>query len=200
MSNSITYPLCQRFSLSYSSFEDRLILAADRPSDSVKALLTRSITIKIMTNLLTHLPLFTQLDKMPRALWQEALNISHQQALNMEKETKQAFMQQYVQSKTFNVQQTSQNTASETKLFLVTEVQSQRKDNQLLLGFSGLPLPDALTIPQQHSPIFALALESQHLHQLLQLFLNKATEAQWNIPFDLPWTMDTLSEQPIYSH
>ena len=202
MSNSVSYPLCHRFGLSFSSFEDRLILSSELSTGPVRVLLTRSIVIKIVKSLLTHLPTISKLDRTPRALWQEALNLSHQQALKQQDQTKQLPTDTSLKSgpTTYNVNPDPNTTTIETKLYLATDVNSQPQDQHLMLGLIGLVIPQAMVTASPHLPILALALETQHLHQLLQMFLNKATEAQWNIPVDLPWMTEAPAAQRMYSH
>ena len=202
MSSSVTYPLCHRFGLSYSAFEDRLILSTELPTGQVRVLLTRNIVIKMIKNLLTHLPTISKLDKTPHALWQEALSLSHQQAIQQHDQTQKLQAATSLPSgpTTYNVNSDNNMATIETKLYLATDVNSQPQGQHLLLGLVGLAVPQAMLSASPHTPILALTLETQHLHQLLQMFLNKATEAQWNIPLDLPWMVEASSTQGMYSH
>lgn len=200
MSTPGTFPLCHRFGLTFSAYEDRLILTTEwQPRAPIRVLLTRRMVILILQRLLAHLPELSALHKTPRAYWQQALHIAHQKALS-ERETAPPSSDQKPTpvtdivpppSRTENIQLNTSQLSSTPELFLATELTTEQRDGQLLLGLKGLPLPESMLIPSPHQSLLALSLQTQHLHQLLQLFLNKAAEAQWHLPVDLPWTTDT---------
>ena len=81
--------------------------------------------------------------------------------------------------------------ASETvpppALYLATELTIRLQDKELAIAFTGLPMPQAMTQPSSHQPVFAMLLQAEHIHQLVELLITKAQEAQWHLPLTLPW-------------
>src|SRR5690606_20882349 len=84
--------------------------------------------------------------------------------------------------------------AAAPALYLATELTVQVDDRKLILAFKGLPMPKAMTEPSPHEPVFAMPLQPEHVHQLIQLLITKAQEAQWHLPLDLPWLQNPTPE------
>jgi hypothetical protein len=55
------------------------------------------------------------------------------------------------------------------------------------LAFKGLPMPDAMVKPSSYQPIFAIPLDVDNVHQLIELLISKCEQAQWHLPLELPW-------------
>ena len=72
-------------------------------------------------------------------------------------------------------------------LFLATELTTQIDGEQLTLAFKGLAMPEAMVKPSQPAPIFAIPLQVENVHQLIELLIAKCQQAQWHLPLELPW-------------
>ena len=199
---STTFPVSHQFSISYSPFEDRLVLRAQMAgSDSdLHMLLTRRMVMIVVRQLLDRLPALTGLDKTPGVYWQEVLRMGHQHAMQAKADTDRKVAEQKKISEPSGngaEDKVASNAGGQTvreNLFLATELTAQlrgeKNQQQLLLAFKGLPMPDAMTKPRQHVPIFAISLQADNVHQLLELISAKCDEAHWHLPLDLPWLAD----------
>ncbi|NLW03948.1 MAG: hypothetical protein GX029_01770 [Pseudomonadaceae bacterium] len=178
MAEQATYPLCQRFSIGYSVFEDRLLLSASTADAGVLGLLlTRRLVFIVLQQILNRLPDLTQLKQTPAAFWQEVLQINHQQALQ----------QKAAADNEPEADTTTVVTEPDDALFLVTGLTTQLQESQLVLAFNGLPMPEGMQQATGFISIVALKLSVDNLHQLLQMLVGKAKEAEWHLPVELPW-------------
>jgi hypothetical protein len=188
MTAGTIYPVSQEFRIEFSPCEDRLILTAMRGGqDSVRILLTRRMVIVILQQLLKQLPRVTGLNQTPGAYWQEVLRMSHQQAMAAKQQSDQAAARRRSAAAATSTTSTPDQTPEPPPLYLATELTLQPRDDGLVLAFKGLPLPKALTVPSPHEPVLAAPLQTDHVHQLLRLLIDKTQAAQWRLPVDLPW-------------
>src|SRR5690606_42128050 len=79
--------------------------------------------------------------------------------------------------------------------YLATSLTMQLKEGQLMLALTGLPMPCAMTEPCAREPLFAIPLQVETVHQLIQLIIDKAKEADWHLPLNLPW-LDSPADAP----
>lgn len=200
MSENTTYPLSQQFNIGYSAYEDRLILTTElKQSGHITLLLTRRMVMLMLQQILHKLPELTGLEQTPVAYWQEVLQLTHQKALELRKAEPATEQSHSVQPESPTSQSKPNQTAqpqTNTQLFLATELTAQLQPGKLLLAFKGLPVPDAMQSSCSHTPVLAISLEAAHVHQVLQLLINKATEAMWHLPLDLPW-LDAPSHDQV---
>lgn len=189
------YWLSKQLNISFSPYEDRLVLRAQRAEhDVVTVLLTRRMVMIVLQRLLSSLPELTGLEKMPAQYWQEVLQMAHQKAMQAkhDADNAQSKQQKAVQPAAAREGAPAASApaaapATETPIFLATELKTQLADKELTLAFNGLPMPRAMTTPSAHEPIFAAPLQADHVHQLIELLINKANDAQWHLPVNLPW-------------
>jgi len=87
--------------------------------------------------------------------------------------------------------------AAPQALFLASELIAQVRGKQLTLAFKGLAMPDAMIKPSRHEPVFALPLQVDNVHQLIELLMVKCQEANWHLPVDLPWLEASASPAPV---
>ena len=66
----------------------------------------------------------------------------------------------------------------EGAIYLATSLTMQRRDDQLIMALSGLPMPRAMTEPCERESLFAIPLQVENVHQLIQLIIDKAQEAK----------------------
>lgn len=189
-----TYWLSKQLNITFSPYEDRLVLRAQRAqNDMVKVLLTRRMVLIIMQQLVTSLPELTGLNKMPAQYWQEILQIAHQGAIQVKKdadnaETDRAARKGQPASTSARADSgVGAGRHAEIPIYLATELKTRRADKELILAFNGLPMPRAMTIPSAQESIFAAPLKVEHVHQLIELLINKSNEAHWHLPVNLPW-------------
>lgn len=190
-----SYPVSQKLDISFSALEDRLIVRADRmQTDPVIMLLTRRMTMLVLQQVIARLPELSALDKTPAAYWQEVLQMSHQQAMQAKTETdKKAAVAKAASTPT-------ETTKQSQTIYLATELTLQLdKNKRLTLAFRGLAMPDAMTLPSQHVPVLATPLTVDNVHQLIELLIVKAQEANWHLPVDLPW-LQPSSDGMLKSH
>lgn len=183
-------------SISFSAYEDRLVLRAERGEHGVvSVLLTRRMVMIILQQLLTGLPTLTGLSKTPAQYWQEVLQMSHQHAMQVKSDADKAKAQTPNVASQPQIQPQAQATSAHQAIYLATELTVQTGEKQLILAFKGLPMPQAMVTPSPHEAIFATPLQIDHVHQLLQLLITKSQEAQWHLPLELPW-MESPVPQP----
>lgn len=198
-SDDITYPVSKKLNINFSAYEDRLLVKAERLGiDDVTLLITRRMTILVLQQVLSRLPELSGLDKTPAAYWQEVLQMSHQGAMEAKTRADKAEAEQ--KPANVDVDQAAANAvpASDAKtkaadvpgipgIYLATELTVQVSNERLTLAFRGLQMPDAMTKASQHVPVLAIPLSLDNVHQLIELFITKAREANWHLPVDLPW-------------
>lgn len=185
--NEQTYPVSQKMHVDFSAFEDRLIVRAERlGADPVTLLFTRRMTVLVLQQVVARLPELSALDKTPAAYWKEVLQMAHQQAMAVKTEADEAAKQLRTDGEaTTPAFNTSAN--AQSQIYLATELTVQLQKQRLTLAFRGLAMPDAMTQPSQHVPVLAIPLTVDNVHQLIELLIVKAQEAQWHLPMDLPW-------------
>ena len=76
---------------------------------------------------------------------------------------------------------------SDNALFLITGLTTQLQEGQLVLAFNGLPMPEGMQQATGFVSVVTLKLSIENLHQLLQMLVGKAKEAEWHLPVELPW-------------
>lgn len=197
-----TYPVSKQLNMHFSPFEDRLVVQAQRSDNSeVHMLLTRRMVMLVLKQLLGKLPELTGLEKTPAVYWQEVLQMAHQEAMEAKATADKALAQEIEQKQAAAAEAAQADPATadaapeptETRspvpenLFLATELTVQTSDEKLTMAFKGLPMPDAMVKPSQHEPIFAMPLQVENVHQLIELLIAKCEEAQWHLPLELPW-------------
>jgi hypothetical protein len=173
----VNYPVSKKLNINFSAYEDRLLVRAERTGiDDVTLLMTRRMTILVLQHVLSKLPELSGLDKTPAAYWQEVLQMSHQGAMEAKTRADKADAEQKAVD------------ASETPdIYLATELTVQVSADRLTLAFRGLQMPEAMTKASKHVPVLAIPLSLDNVHQLIELFITKAREANWHLPVDLPW-------------
>jgi len=201
-SEETTFPLSSSLNITFSAYEDRLVLRSKRVNrDPVNVLLTRRMTIIVLAQLLTNIPELSGLDKTPAQYWQEVLQMAHQNALESgrnEREAARAAGEVDEADEAEDVEEAVEESAEseapsakrgklEGGLYLATSLTMQLKDEQLIMALTGLPMPCAMTEPCDREPLFAIPLQVEHVHQLIQLLIDKAREADWHLPVNLPW-------------
>lgn len=185
----ITYPASKKLNVSYSAYEDRLLVRAERPGiDDATLLMTRRMTLLLLQNVLSRLPELSGLDKTPAAYWQEVLQMDHQGAMEAKSRADTAEAEQHHASG----ESVAGSTGVSPAIYLATELTIQASRERLTLAFRGLHMPDAMTKVSKHVPILAIPLSLDNVHQLIELIITKAREAGWHLPVDLPW-LDSLS-------
>ncbi|MDO8908679.1 MAG: hypothetical protein Q7W55_09280 [Pseudohongiella sp.] len=194
----LTYPVSQKLSINFSAFEDRLIVRAERMGTGPATLLfTRRMTILVLQQVVARLPELSALDKTPAAYWQEVLQMSHQHAMQAKTDADNAEKQAREDAINAGDQVAAVTPDSGgNNIYLATELSVQLNDKRLMLAFRGLQMPGAMTRPSQHEPVLAIPLTVDNVHQLIELLMVKAHEAQWHLPVDLPWMSGTPVESP----
>ena len=190
-----TFPLSTSLNIVFSAYEDRLVLRSRRVNrDPVNVLVTRRMTIIVLAQLLGNLPELSGLDKTPAQYWQEVLQMAHQTALESGRGEKSAEAPDATVSEDSAAKEQKKTTTEAKKpgklegaIYLATSLTMQRKDGQLIMAFTGLPMPSAMTEPCDREPLFAIPLQVENVHQLIQLIIDKAQEADWHLPLNLPW-------------
>ena len=190
-----TYPISQKINISYSAYEDRLIVKAPRMGTStVTLLLTRRMTILLLQQMLDRLAAMSDLGKTPREYWHDVLQMGHQQAMEAKQANDNAAAEESASLKETEKSADTPGTAvtpdekpEEAPLFLATELTIQVRDKQLTMAFKGLPMPESMTEARPHSPVLAIPLQLENVHQLIELLINRAEKAQWHLPLELPW-------------
>lgn len=180
------YWLSKQLNITFSPYEDRLVLRTDRGDHGVaNVLLTRRMTIITLQRLLVNLTEMTGLQKTPAQHWQDVLQMAHQQAMQAKRDADNA--QAASSADSAAADGLKSETIPPPALYLATELTTRLQDKELAIAFSGLPMPQAMTQPSPHEPVFAMLLQVEHLHQLIELLITKAQEAQWHLPLTLPW-------------
>jgi hypothetical protein len=194
-----TYPICEQIDINFSPFEDRLVIKATRKkSEPATLLCTRRMTILVLQQLLGNLPELTGLAKTPGAYWQEVLQMAHQKAIQAKQQADQAAAESRSKQALLDADSAQSDTTGQeavrSALFLASELTAQRGDTTLTLAFKGLPMPDAMLSPCQHEPVFAIPLQLDNVHQLIELLITKCQEAQWHLPLELPWLQAPVAQ------
>lgn len=185
-SNDTTYTLCTELVFHFSLYEDRLVAHAFRgEADLARVLFTRRMTMLLVQQLLSALPRLTELGQTPAEYWQEILRMNHERAMkarSAEKHSADVQKQDLAEADTATV-----HSVSDTPIFLATELTLKHDNRQLVLAFRGLPMPQAMTQPSPAVPLFAIPLQADHVHQLIDLLIVKSRDAHWHLPVELPW-------------
>lgn len=185
------YWLSKQLNITFSPYEDRLILRAERGEHGLaNVLLTRRMVMIVLQRLLVNLTDLTGLQKTPAQYWQEVLQMTHQQAMQAKRDADSA--QATAQASEEDITPGSSpsmpaEAVPPVALYLATELTTRLQDKELAIAFAGLPMPQAMTLPSAHEPVFAMLLQAEHIHQLIELLITKAHEAQWHLPLTLPW-------------
>ena len=161
----VTYPISQQIKISFSAFEDRLIVRANRmEAEPATVLLSRRMTLMILQQLLKQLAEISELGKTPREYWHDVLQMSHQHAMLAKKEQDKAQAEAEMSGggdgeaakETLSV---SEQSIQDSALYLATELTVQPRDKELMLALKGLPMPAAMTERATHEPILAIPLQ-----------------------------------------
>jgi hypothetical protein len=189
-----SFPLSTSMNLVFSAYEDRLVLRSRRVNrEPINVLITRRMTIIVLAQLLSNLPELSGLDKTPAQYWQEVLQMAHQTALESGRvgragEADEGSAESETEHEAPKVAGQSGKTGKlDGAIYLATSLTMQMKDGQLIMALTGLPMPKAMTEPCEREPLFAMPLQVDHVHQMIQLFIDKAREADWHLPLTLPW-------------
>ncbi len=196
----VTYPISQQIKISFSAFEDRLIVRANRmEAEPATVLLSRRMTLMILQQLLKQLAEISELGKTPREYWHDVLQMSHQHAMLAKQEQDKAQAEAEMSGggdgeaakETLSV---SEQSIQDSALYLATELTVQPRDKELMLALKGLPMPAAMTERATHEPILAIPLQRDNVHQMIELLMTRAADAKWDLPLELPW-QDTADQQ-----
>lgn len=189
--SKVSYPISQQVKVSFSAFEDRLIVRARRLEvEPATVLLTRRMTLLILQQLLKGLTEISELGKTPREYWHDVLEMSHQQAMQAKKTQDE---EQAQASETGDSEGKADELLVDDEalrqgdIFLATELTVQAREKELMLALKGLPMPDAMTQRAKHEPILAIPLQRENVHQMIELLMSRAADAQWHLPLELPW-------------
>lgn len=198
-STDTTYPISKQFNMHFSPYEDRLIVRAQRIGGSeVYMLLTRRMVMLVLQQMLGKLPELTGLEKTPAVYWQEVLQMAHQEAMAAKATADKALAEELEQQKA-QADEADADASDEApgtpeakspvpeNLFLATELTTQVSGEQLTLAFKGLAMPDAMVNARLPEPVFAIPLQVENVHQLIELLIAKCQLAQWHLPLELPW-------------
>lgn len=189
-----SYPLSKQLNITFSPYEDRLIIKTARGERGMANLLmTRRMTMIVLHQLLASLPALTGLDKTPGQYWQEILQMAHHNAMQAKADTDRASAAAAPASA--GPASNAAATPGHPAIYLATGLTVKQDEKRLLVAFKGLPMPQAMTIASAHEPVFATPLQVEHVHQLIQLLITKSQEAQWHLPVDLPW-LENPEPQP----
>lgn len=191
-SGESSFPLSTSLNIVFSAYEDRLVVRSRRVNrDPVNVLMTRRMTIIVLAQLLANLPELSGLDKTPAQYWQEVLQMAHQKALESGRtssdEDEGAEPAAAQQPEGEEEEKPAAKTKLEGGIYLATSLTMQLREGQLIMAITGLPMPCAMTEPCDREPLFAIPLQVEHVHQLIQLLIDKAQEADWHLPLNLPW-------------
>ena len=194
-----TYPISKQFNMHFSPYEDRLVVRAQRTDNSeVHMLLTRRMVMLVLQQMLGKLPELTGLEKTPAVYWQEVLQMAHQEAMESKAAADRALAEEMEQKQAV-ADETAADSSGDASgapeaespvpeiLYLPTELTVQTSAEQLTLAFKGLAMPGAMVKPSQPEPIFAIPLQVENVHQLIELLIAKCQQAQWHLPLELPW-------------
>ena len=191
-SGESSFPLSTSLNIVFSAYEDRLVVRSRRVNrDPVNVLMTRRMTIIVLAQLLANLPELSGLDKTPAQYWQEVLQMAHQKALESgrtssdEEEGAEPATAQRPEGE--EEEKPAAKTKLEGGIYLATSLTMQLREGQLIMAITGLPMPCAMTEPCEREPLFAIPLQVEHVHQLIELLIDKAQEADWHLPLNLPW-------------
>jgi hypothetical protein len=200
-STDTTYPVSNQFTMHFSPYEDRLIVRAmRRDGTEINMLLTRRMVMLVLQQLLGKLPELTGLEKTPAVYWQEVLQMAHQGAMEAKVSADKALTEDpKAAEQPPGLVPTDENRSSESvprALFLATELTTQISGEQLTLAFKGLIMPDAMTRASQPEPVFAMPLQVENVHQLIELFIDKCEQAKWHLPLELPWLETPGGDKP----
>lgn len=196
-----TFPLSTSLTIVFSAYEDRLVLRSrNAKRGPVNVLMTRRMTIIVLAQLLQNLPELSGLDKTPAQYWQEVLQIAHQSALGAGREaaaksTGEPATARQAQGKEHAATAAAKPGKLTGAIYLATSLTMQRREDQLIIALTGLPMPRAMTEPCEREPLFAMPLQVEHVHQLIQLLIDRAREAEWHLPVNLPW-LESPSDVP----
>ena len=187
--SKVSYPISQQIKVSFSAFEDRLIIRARRmEAEPATVLLSRRMTLLILQQLLKQLTEMSELGKTPREYWHDVLQMSHQQAMQAKKVQDEAQASEASEEqKQDDALLVSDASLRDSDIYLATELTVQSRDKDLMLALKVLPMPDAMTQRTKHEPILAIPLQRENVHQMIELLMSRAADAQWNLPLELPW-------------
>lgn len=198
-SQETSFPLSNNINVRFSAYEDRLVVRSRRLNrQPINVLLTRRMTLIVLAQLLGKLPELSGLDKTPSQYWQEVLQMAHQKALESGRGTagsKRASASAQAdpanQSASRSGEKQPEREAAPVKreesIYLATALTLQRREEDIILALSGLPMPCAMTQACEREPLFAMPLRVENVHQLIQLLIDRAQEADWHLPVNLPW-------------
>lgn len=198
-----SFPLSTSLNIVFSAYEDRLVLRSRRVNrEPVNVLMTRRMTLIVLAQLLANLPELSGLDKTPAQYWQEVLQMAHQNALESGRSAQAGSDAETAEPPAAQQAPEPKPAARKKKpgkleggIYLATSLTMQLKDDQLVMAITGLPMPCAMTEPCEREPLFAIPLQVEHVHQLIQLLIDKAQEADWHLPVNLPW-LESPSDAP----
>lgn len=205
---STTYPLSDQISIAFSALEDRLVVRSHNSNGKVVwLLLTRRMTLVVLRQLLHQLHRISGLDKTPAQYWLDLLQMDHQQAMQNKSTTDEAAAEHSAYTEPLaaaqmeprskakatpagSVPKTTAEPLPQRDLYIATRISLENYPRYALLAFKGLPMPQAMTTPNAHLPVFAIRLDRDHLHQLIRLLTAKAKQAHWDLPVTIPWLED----------
>lgn len=193
------YTLCTELVFSFSLYEDRLIAQALRKGTALSyVLFTRRMTMLVVQQLLKTLPRLTDLGRTPAEYWQETLRMNHERAMKA-REPVNALHQQPLSAEPSVEAVPAVTHDTNLSIFIATEITIKFEEHQVIMAFRGLPMSQAMTQPQSTVPLFAIPLQVDHVHQLIELLIVKAREAQWHLPVELPW-LEPLKPSDVSGH
>lgn len=190
-----SFPISSSLNIVFSAYEDRLVVRCTRVNRAaINVLLTRRMTIIVLSQLLANLPELSGLDKTPAQYWQEVLQMAHQNALQAGRNSEPESKSESAAAAASALSKGAATPAADKKpskvagaIYLATSLTTQLREGELVLAISGLPMPSAMTKPCEREPLFAVSLQVEHAHQLIQLLIDKSQEADWHLPVNLPW-------------
>lgn len=186
-----TYQVSKSLNFNFDAVQDRLIIETHRGtgSEPIRVSLTRRMVIITLKQLLNHLQELAQLKQTPSQYWEEVLRMSHQQALHAHQSQSndgQAGSEKPESDVAKDTNQAISDTPVRFKSYLAYEVLAKPEQKKLILAYSGFDTSQSLTETSTEQ-IFATILEVEHIHQLIQLLIEKAHKAMWHLPVDLSW-------------
>ena len=185
------FPISHQLNISFNAFEDRLVLRASRTEgEDAAVFLTRRMTLLILKQLLDRLTSMSDLDKTPSEYWQDVMQMGHEKAMQAKHDQDKAQSRQNdtaTKAETYQAPENAEGSKTAHSLYLATEITVKMKDKEVMLALKGLPMPVAMTTPTRQEPILAIPLQQENIHQIIEIFMTRATEASWNLPVQLPW-------------
>lgn len=182
----LRYPVSAKLNITYNSVEDRLVVLVQRlKKGPARVLLTRHMTIVMLEQLLARLPEMSGFNKSAPQHWQDILQITHHHAMQSRAATEK---QNKAAAAAAGDEAERAAALAKAPTYLATGMTLGRRELRLLMALRGFLLPDSMTQQSPtHEPIMVIPLELEHVHQIIEVLMIRASEGHWRLPHELPW-------------